>query len=51
MRYVLEGWSYEEASRRFNTEPMPNCAVTSYRFSGESRRLELGDVAEVFWRS
>lgn len=28
LRYVLEQWSYEEADRRFNTEPMPNCAVT-----------------------
>jgi len=49
LRYVLEGWTYEEANRRFNTEPMPNCAVTSYRFDETARRLQLGDAGRVFW--
>jgi broad specificity phosphatase PhoE len=49
MRYVLEGWSYEEAARRFNTEPMPNCAVTSYRYDDGQGRLQLADSARVFW--
>jgi len=50
LRYVLEGWTYEEADRRFTTEPMPNCAVTSYRFDEGARRLELCDAAQVFWK-
>ena len=31
LRYVLERWSYEEAERRFRTESIRNCSVTSYR--------------------
>ena len=50
LRYVLEGWSYEQAERRFNTEPMPNCAVTSYRYDEEGRRLQLEDAPRVFWK-
>lgn len=49
LRYVLEGWTYEEADRRFNTEPMLNCAVTSYRFDHSAGRLQLDDAARVFW--
>ena len=50
MRYVLEGWTYEEADRRFNTEPMPNCAVTTYRLDQGSGRLRLAEAGQVFWR-
>jgi broad specificity phosphatase PhoE len=49
LRYVLEGWSYDEADRRFNTEPMPNCAVTSYTLEPPSSRLRLGEASQVFW--
>jgi hypothetical protein len=49
MRYVLEGWTYEEADRRFNTEPMPNCAVTTYRLDPGSGRLRLSEAGQVFW--
>jgi broad specificity phosphatase PhoE len=48
-RYVLERWTYEEAERRFHGETNPNCSVTAYRFSGETRRLELGECARVLW--
>jgi broad specificity phosphatase PhoE len=48
-RYVLERWTYAEAERRFTTESNPNCAVTSYRFSDASGRLELHDTARVCW--
>jgi len=48
-RYVLERWTYAEAERRFNTEANPNCAVTSYRFSDATGRLELTDTARCFW--
>ncbi len=50
LRYVLEGWSYEEAARRFNAEPMRNCAVTSYRMDESRKRLQLEDAGRVWWR-
>ncbi|MBA3297268.1 MAG: histidine phosphatase family protein [Acidobacteria bacterium] len=50
LRYVLEGWSYAEADRRFNTEAMPNCAVTSYRLDEGSKCLRLEEASQVFWR-
>ena len=50
LRYVLEGWTYAEADRRFNTEPQPNCAVTSYRLDESARRLQLGEAGRVFWK-
>ncbi|HVL66719.1 MAG TPA: histidine phosphatase family protein [Vicinamibacterales bacterium] len=48
-RYVLERWTYDEAEHRFNTEPMPNCAVTSYRYDPTAQRLVLGDASRVYW--
>jgi broad specificity phosphatase PhoE len=48
-RYVLERWTYAEAEQRFNTDANPNCAVTSYRFSDASGRLEPTDTARCFW--
>lgn len=48
LRYVLEGWSYEEAARRFNTEAMPNCAVVAYRPDGAGR-LRLQEGQRVYW--
>jgi probable phosphoglycerate mutase len=51
MRYVLEGWTYAEADRRFTTEPMPNCAVTAYRLDASAARLQLEEASRVHWRS
>jgi probable phosphoglycerate mutase len=48
-RYVLERWTYEEAERRFETETNPNCAVTAYRYSAETARLELAEATRVCW--
>src|SRR3954464_7078419 len=48
-RYVLERWTYEEAERRFRTETNPNCSVTTYRFSDDTRRLGLVDCSRVLW--
>src|SRR3982750_3613395 len=48
-RYVLERWTYEEAERRFESETNPNCAVTAYRYSAETSRLELAEAARVCW--
>lgn len=35
VRFVLEGWSYEEVERRLREEPMENCAVAAYEDGGE----------------
>ena len=50
LRYVLEGWTYADADRRFTTEPMPNCAVTSYRLDESATRLRLEQAARVYWQ-
>jgi broad specificity phosphatase PhoE len=46
-RYVLERWTYDEAERRFRTEHIPNCSVTSYEL--EAGRLELREAGAVHW--
>ena len=48
-RYVLERWTYEEAERRFRSESNPNCSLTAYGYSSQSRRLELTECARVCW--
>ncbi len=48
-RYVLERWTYDEAERRFQTEKILNCAVTSYEYDEAARRLVLADSGRVFW--
>lgn len=47
-RYVLERWTYEEAERRFETEQIRNCSVTSYAL--ENGRLELQEAGVVHWQ-
>ena len=48
-RYVLEGWTYEEAEERFRTEAIRNCSVTSYRLDKPTNRLALVKAGEVVW--
>jgi broad specificity phosphatase PhoE len=48
---MTDAEAYEEADRRFNTEPMPNCAVTTYRLDPGSGRLRLSEAGQVFWRA
>ena len=48
-RYVLEGWTYEEAERRFLTEKIFNCSVTSYSYDEAAHRLALREAGKVFW--
>jgi hypothetical protein len=43
----LEGWSYAEAERRFETEHIPNCSITHYEL--EDGRLVLRDAGVVHW--
>ncbi|MEO7271580.1 MAG: histidine phosphatase family protein [Vicinamibacterales bacterium] len=49
-RYVLEGWTYEEAEQRFRTESIWNCSVTTYRRDDGSGRLLLSESARVYWK-
>jgi broad specificity phosphatase PhoE len=47
-RYVLERWTYEEAERRFQSESIQNCSVTSYELE-PSGRLALRLAGAVYW--
>ncbi|CAN5425800.1 histidine phosphatase family protein [soil metagenome] len=49
-RYVLERWTYEEAERRFETEHILNCSVTSYELAS-SGRLVLKERGSTFWNN
>lgn len=46
-RYVIERWTYDEAERRFQTEHVANCSVTSYTLHGA--RLKLAEAGAVYW--
>jgi broad specificity phosphatase PhoE len=48
LRYVLERWTYEEAERRFQTESIRNCSVTSYELE-PSGRLAPRLSGATFW--
>jgi hypothetical protein len=48
-RYVLEGWTYEEAEQRFRTEAIRNCSVTAYERDESGHRLRLMESATVYW--
>ncbi len=43
-RFLLERWTYEEASERFHRETAPNCSVTTYQFDPLARRLVLREL-------
>jgi 2,3-bisphosphoglycerate-dependent phosphoglycerate mutase len=47
-RYLLERWSYEEATERFFAEGPKNCSVTVYERAGEGR-LSLSEYNAVLW--
>ena len=40
-RYLLERWTHDEFLERWESEPVPNCAVTSYAFDPAAGRLIL----------
>jgi broad specificity phosphatase PhoE len=48
-RYVLEGWTYEEAEQRFRTEAIRNCSVTAYERDESGHRLRLTESGTVYW--
>jgi broad specificity phosphatase PhoE len=49
-RYLLERWTHDEFLERWASEPVPNCAVTSYAFDPTAARLMLRGLNVVHWR-
>ena len=49
-RYLLERWTHDEFLERWASEPVPNCAVTSYAFDPAAERLTLRGLNVVHWR-
>ncbi len=41
-RFLIEGWTFDQAVERLRTDRTPNCCVTTYRFDAAERRLTLG---------
>jgi 2,3-bisphosphoglycerate-dependent phosphoglycerate mutase len=50
-RYLLERWTHEEFIGRWDSEPVANCAVTSYAFDPAAERLLLKSLNAVHWGS
>jgi broad specificity phosphatase PhoE len=50
-RYLLERWTHDEFLERWESEPVPNCAVTSYAFDPAAGRLMLQGLNVVHWKS
>lgn len=40
-RFWLERWTYDEVVKRWDTEPIPNCAVLTYHYKPDVGRLCL----------
>ena len=49
-RYLLERWSHDEFIERWESEHVPNCAVTSYVFDPTADRLQLQALNVVHWQ-
>ena len=49
-RYLLERWSHDEFMERWESEQVPNCAVTSYAFDPAAGRLLLRSLNVVHWQ-
>ena len=48
-RHLLERWTPDEFVARWDTEPVANCAVTSYSFDPEAGRLLLRRLNAVHY--
>jgi hypothetical protein len=46
----LERWTHDEFLERWESEPVPNCAVTSYAFDAAAGRLMLRGLNVVHWK-
>jgi 2,3-bisphosphoglycerate-dependent phosphoglycerate mutase len=49
-RYLLERWTHDEFLERWESEPVPNCAVTVYGHDEGGQRLALRALNAVHWR-
>jgi hypothetical protein len=49
-RYLLERWTHDEFLERWESEPVPNCSVTSYAFHAATGRLMLRGLNVVHWK-
>lgn len=49
-RYLLERWTHDEFLDRWESEHIPNCAVTSYASDAEAGRLMLRGLNVVHWQ-
>ena len=50
-RHLLERWTPDEFVSRWDSEPVPNCAVTSYTFDPTAVRVALRTLNAVHWGS
>lgn len=49
-RFIFEHWTYEQALKRPEDQPVENCGITVYNYSAEEKRLVLGEYNTVGWR-
>jgi broad specificity phosphatase PhoE len=49
-RYLLERWSHDEFTEQWESEHVPNSAVTSYAFDPTAGRLLLRALNVVYWQ-
>ena len=49
-RYLLERWTHDEFIERWDSEHVPNCAVTTYAFDAGAGRLLLRTLNVVHWQ-
>jgi broad specificity phosphatase PhoE len=50
-RYLLERWTHDEFLQRWESEPVQNCAVTSYAFDPAAGHLKLRGLNVVHWQT
>lgn len=48
-RYLLERWTHDEFLERWESEPVANCAVTTYAYEAQAARLVLRGLNRIYW--
>ncbi len=48
-RYLLERWTHDEFLDRWESEPVANCAVTTYALDPANGRMALRSLNRVYW--
>jgi broad specificity phosphatase PhoE len=49
-RYLLERWTHDEFVSKWDSDPVHNCAVTTYAFDRDGARLALRTLNAVHWQ-